>query len=132
MSRSFRRSAYIASTLALSLVGYATNANAANPPLPGLTNLNFLSYTGSAPKNSFSSVNPTGWTGGGGLIFIATPGNALNANSACGSTYLTTYGCPSTLAIPGGYNEVEADANPTFESGFNYKITGLTTDRPTR
>jgi len=36
----------------------------ADPVLPGLTNLNFLSYTGSAPKNSFSAVNPVGWTGG--------------------------------------------------------------------
>ncbi len=125
MSRSFRMSAYVASTIALSLTGYATDANA-DPALPGLTNLNFLSYSGSTPKNSFSSVNPTGWTGGSGLIFITTPGNAGNTNSACGGTYLTTYGCPSTLAVPGGYNEVEADANPDFESGFNYKITGLT------
>jgi len=94
--------------------------------LPGLTNLNFLSYTGSAPKNSFQAVNPTGWTGGSGLIFIDVPGNSSNPNTACGSTYLTTYGCPSTLAIPGGYNYVEADGNPSFESGFNYLVTGLT------
>ena len=104
----------------------AAHTARANPALPGLTNLNFLSYTGSAPKNSFTSVAPTGWTGGSGLIFIATPGNASTPSSGCGSTYLTTYGCPSTLAIPGGYNEVEADANPGFESGFNYEITGLT------
>ncbi len=95
--------------------------------LPGLTNLNFLSYTGSAPKASFTSVNPTGWTGGSGLIFIDAPGTSASSPvTACGGTYLSTYGCPSTLAIPGGYNFVEADANPVFESGFNYHLSGLT------
>ena len=97
------------------------------PVLPGLTNLNFLSYTGSAPKAPFTSVNPTGWTGGGGLIFIDAPGTSnLSPVTACGPTYLQTYGCPSTLAIPGGYNYVEADGNPDFESGFQYNISGLT------
>jgi PEP-CTERM motif len=98
----------------------------AYPFLPGLTNLDFLSYTGSAPKNYFTNVDPSGWTGGNGLIFIDQPGNASNPNSACGSTYMTTYGCPSTLNISGGYNYVEADGNPTYESGFNYAVTGLT------
>lgn len=95
-------------------------------PLPGLPNLNFLDYTGSAPKDYFTNVKPTGWTGGSGLIFIDQPGNSSNPNSACGSIYLTTYGCPSTLNIKGGYNYVEADGNPAFESGFNFLITGLT------
>jgi len=104
-----------------------TNLAQADPALPNLTNLNFLSFTGSAPKNSFSAVDPVGWTGGNGLIFIDTPGtSASSPTTACGTTYLSTYGCPSTLAIPGGYNEVEADGNPEFESGFNYLVTGLT------
>jgi PEP-CTERM motif len=122
-----RKSVAVGLTVAGLSLGFAYTADIAkaNPYLPGLTNLNFLSYTGSSPKNSFTNVNPTGWSGGGGLIFITTPGDASNTNSACGSTYLTTYGCPSTLAI-GPYNEVEADANPTFESGFNYELTGLT------
>jgi len=95
--------------------------------LPGLTNLNFLTYTGSAPKAAFTDVKPTGWTGGSGLIFVAKSGtSAADPNTPCGSTYLQTYGCPSTLAIPGGYNVVEADGNPAFESGFNYLLTGLT------
>lgn len=106
-------------------LGLAYSAQA-NPYLPGLTNLNFLSYSGAAPKNEFTSVDPTGWTGGTSLVFIATPGTSSNPNAACGSTYLQTYKCPSTLAIPGGYNEVEADGNPQYESGFNYNITGLT------
>jgi hypothetical protein len=95
-------------------------------PLPGLVNLNFLDYTGSAPKAPFSSVNPVGWTGGSNLIFIVTPGDASVPSSGCGSTYLSTYGCPSTLGITGGYNAVEADANPEYEEGFNYQLTGLT------
>jgi hypothetical protein len=95
--------------------------------LPGLTNLNFLSYTGNNPKDTFTNVKPTGWTGGSGLIFVATSGtSAADPNTPCGSTYLQTYGCPSHLAIPGGYNVVEADGNPAFESGFNYLLTGLT------
>ena len=103
-------------------------AQAANPPLPNLPNLNFLSYSGpSAPKAPFTSVNPTGWTGGSGLIYIDAPGtSASDPTTACGPTYLSTYGCPSTLSIPGGYNFVEADGNPSFESGFNYLVTGLT------
>jgi hypothetical protein len=95
--------------------------------LPGLTNLNLLTYSGSAPKAPFTTVNPTGWTGGTGLIFIDAPGTSTSSPvTACGPTYLTTYGCPSTLAIAGGYNEVEADGNPSFESGFNYHVAGLT------
>jgi hypothetical protein len=104
-----------------------TNSAKADPALPNLTNLNFLNFTGSAPKNSFAAVDPVGWTGGSGLIYIDTPGlSASSPTTACGTTYLSTYGCPSTLAIPGGYNEVEADGNPDFESGFNYEVTGLT------
>jgi hypothetical protein len=99
----------------------------ADPTLPGLTNLNFLSYTGNNPKDSFQNVKPTGWTGGTGLIFIDKPGTSQSdPTTACGTTYLSTYGCPSNLAIPGGYNYVEADGNPSFESGFNYLVTGLT------
>jgi hypothetical protein len=88
--------------------------------LPGLTNLDFSSYTGVAPKACFSCVDPTGWTGGSGLIFIdsTTPGQ-----DAAGPVYLQTYGDPSPN-LPGNY--VEADGNPTYESGFNYFVTGLT------
>src|SRR5579863_8473867 len=79
---------------ALSLVLVVSSAQA-DPVLPNLTNLDFLSFTGSAPKAEFTAVDPTGWTGGSGLIFIATPGGTSNPNSACGSTYLQTAGCPS-------------------------------------
>lgn len=108
--------------IGLSLLNHSAQAD---PILPGLTNLNFLDYIGSAPKNNFTTVDPAGWTGGNGLIFIDTPGASSSPSTACGSTYLTTYGCPSTLAIPGGYNYVEADGNPDYESGFSYEVTGL-------
>ncbi len=110
--------------IGLSLV---TNSALADPALPGLTNLNFVNFTGSSPKNPFTMVDPTGWTGGSGLIYIDAPGTShSSATTACGTTYLSTWGCPSNLAITGGYNEVEADGNPNFESGFNYQLTGLT------
>jgi len=110
-------------TLGLSLLTFSAQADV----LPGLTNLNFLDYTGSAPKDYFTNVKPTGWTGGNSLVFIDTPGtSSASTTTACGPTYLSTYGCPSNLAIPGGYNEVEADGNPSFESGFNYSLSGLT------
>lgn len=88
--------------------------------LPGLVNLDFTQYTGSAPKGAFTAVNPVGWTGGSGLIFIdsTTPGQ-----DASGPVYLSTYGNPSPN-LPGNY--VEADGNPAFESGFNYAVHGLT------
>jgi hypothetical protein len=125
MSSVLRRS-FVIGVLASSVSLFAMAAQA-DPFLPNLTNLNFLQYTGSAPKNSFGAVNPVGWTGGSGLIFIDAPGTSFaDPTTACGPTYLTTYSCPSTLAIPGGYNYVEADGNPTFESGFNYLVTGLT------
>jgi hypothetical protein len=102
--------------IGMSLV--ASGAWAAN--LPGLQNQNFTQYTGSAPKGYFNSVDPVGWTGGSGLIFIASP---HNGQSAAAPIYLTTYANP-VGNIPGNY--VEADGNPTYESGFNYTVSGLT------
>jgi len=116
------RVTFLASTaLSLSLVAAAANA----APIPftaanGLTNLNFVSYGGSAPKGSFNNVKPTGWTGGGGLIFVDSP---TAGQSAAGPVYLTTYADP-TGTIVGNY--VEADGNPVYESGFNVQLTGLT------
>jgi hypothetical protein len=95
-------------------------AHAGNPPLPNLTNLNFAT-TANPPKGSFSSVDPAGWTGGNGLIFIDSTSDF--AQSAAGPVYLTTYGNP-VGSVTGNY--VEADGNPTYESGFNYTVTGLT------
>ncbi len=97
----------------------ASGAWAANS-LPGLQNQDFTQYTGSAPKGYFNSVDPVGWTGGSGLIFIASP---HNGQSAAAPIYLTTYANP-VGNIPGNY--VEADGNPFYESGFNYTVHNLT------
>lgn len=107
---------------ALSAAAMTIMAGAAHAgdPLPGLQNLNFLDYTGSAPKNCFQCVAPVGWTGGTGLIYIDAPGTATSFSGGIG-----TYQDPGPLNIPGGYNYVEADGNPVFESGFNYQVSGL-------
>jgi hypothetical protein len=105
--------------MALLLAGAAANAY---PALPVGASLTFQG-TGSAPKGSFSSVAPAGWTGGNGLIFVDS--NANFNESAASGVYLTTYGNPNTTGF-GTINYVEADGNPTYESGFNYQISGLT------
>jgi PEP-CTERM motif len=113
------RHALLGGVSAVALAGFTYSAQA-YPPLPNLTNLNFNSYTGSSPKGPFTSVDPVGWTGGSGLIYI----DSTSIPGAQGNTgYLTTYGNPV-----GSYsgNYVEADGNPTYESGFNYTVHGLT------
>jgi hypothetical protein len=88
--------------------------------LPNVSNLNFVNYTGAAPKNAFSAVDPVGWTGGSGLIYIDAPGSATSGNGG-----IPVYG-PFPNNSPVGGNFVQADGNPVFESGFNQTITGLT------
>jgi len=106
----------VAAAAALSLIACATQAT----PLPGLTNQDFTQYTGSAPKNSFAAVDPVGWTGGNGLIYIDAPGTATsNVNGT-----IPVYG--PFADPPTGGNYVQADGNPTYESGFNYSVSGLT------
>ncbi|HEY1932551.1 MAG TPA: VPLPA-CTERM sorting domain-containing protein [Acetobacteraceae bacterium] len=124
-----KKSFYVASTaLGLSLMSFAAEAY---PPLPNLVNLNFTQISGT-PKECFvgggqcstdggaGSADPVGWTGGSGLIFIDGQSPSESADSA---TYLPTYGDPRG-SVSGNY--VEADGNPTYESGFNYTVTGLT------
>jgi hypothetical protein len=101
---------------------YLLTHSAQASPLPNVANLNFVN-TATAPKNTFTIVNPTGWTGGSGLIFIDSPGSPGCAACADGPTYLTVYGPFPNPPIPGNF--VEADGNPSFESGFNQTITGL-------
>jgi hypothetical protein len=105
--------------ISLSLFTYSAKADF----LPNVSNLNFVNYTGSAPKGAFTSVNPVGWTGGSGLIFIDGPGSPGCQACADGPIYLPVYGPFNSPPVPGNY--VEADGNPEFESGFNQKITGL-------
>jgi len=116
MRISFRRAAAIGLS-ALGLTVFAQSAWA-NPFLPNVSNLNFVDYTGSAPKDCFTCVNPVGWTGGSGLIFVDAPGTATTGSNPI-------YG-PFPTNSPVGGNFVQADGNPTYESGFNQTITGLT------
>lgn len=87
--------------------------------LPNVNNLNFIDYSGVAPKNSFTAVNPTGWTGGNGLIFIDAPGTDTSGVGGFG-----IFG--GVGPSPVGGNFVQADGNPVYESGFSQTITGLT------
>jgi len=89
--------------------------------LPNLENLDFTQYSGNAPKDTFTAVNPVGWTGGSGLIYIDS--QTYSQSAAGGTNGIMTYGNP-TGSVTGNY--VEADGNPYFESGFNYTVTGLT------
>jgi hypothetical protein len=104
-------------------LGLAPSASA-NPFLP-VQNLTFSSYTGAAPKNNFSTVNPTGgWqrgapAGSGDLVFIDAPGTATSPVGG-----YAVYG-PFANPPPGG-NFVQADGNPDFESTFFQQISGLT------
>jgi len=112
---SLRTSLYASTAIALA-VGWAGVALA--DQLPVGNNLNFSTFTGASPKNNFTAVAPTGWTGGSGLIYVDSPTQ--------GGTFpvgIQTYGNP-TGTIPGNY--VEADGNPHFESGFQRQLTGLT------
>jgi hypothetical protein len=99
----------------LSVVAYSAHADF----LPNVKNLNFVDYTGSTPKDYFTNVAPTGWVGGGGLIFVDAPGTADNGS------YLSVYS-PFPNSAPTGGNFVEADGNPDYEGSFSQTITGLT------
>jgi hypothetical protein len=88
-----------------------------------VTNGDFAQYTGSvAPGTTndyFNNVAPTGWTGGGGLIFVTNDAGVNNPN-----LYLQVYGpFPNS---PLGGNFVEADGNPLYENSFSYQLSGLT------
>lgn len=105
------------------LVAIVTAADARAQVLT-VTNGDFASYTGVAPGTPgdyFQNVNPTGWTGGGGLIFVTNQAGVNND-----SLYLQVYNTPTFPAPPPGGNFVEADGNPYFENSFSYQLSGLT------
>lgn len=108
---------------AIGLLAIGATIAAATPAradfLPNVSNLNFVQYNGAAPKNYFTTVNPVGWVGGGGLIFIDAPGTADDGS------YLSVYS-PFPTNSPVAGNFVEADGNPDYEGSFSQTITGLT------
>lgn len=84
-----------------------------------VTNGSFESYTGTDPKGTFTSVAPTGWTGGANLTFVAAPGTADDGN------YLSVYG-PFPTTSPDGGNFILADGDPNYSGAFSQTISGLT------
>ena len=66
------------------------------------------------------SGNVTGWTGGGGLTFLASPGSADD-----GSQYLAIYG-PYPATSPDGGNFILADGDPNYSGAFSQTLNGLT------
>ena len=110
--------------LSLALPAMVSAGASAAPFLPGVQNLNFVDYTGVAPKAPFTSVAPTGWVGGGNLIYVDSPGAPGCNTCADGGPQIVTYGPFPNPPIAGNY--VEADGNPDYEGSFSQIITGLT------
>ncbi|MGA9868415.1 MAG: PEP-CTERM sorting domain-containing protein [Acetobacteraceae bacterium] len=108
------------SAAALSLMAFAAQAT----PLP-VQNLTFSDYSGAAPKDYFSTVDPAGWfrgpVVGDDLVFINAPGTATEYGG--GPNSYPVYG-PFLNPPPGG-NFVQADGNPMYESSFEQVINGL-------
>jgi hypothetical protein len=89
-----------------------------------VTNGGFTDYSGVTPGTNndyFQNVDPAGWTGGGGLIFITNQAGVNNS-----SLYLPVYNTPPFPAPPLSSNFVEADGNPIYENSFSYQLSGLT------
>ena len=84
-----------------------------------VTNGGFELYTGSAPKDYFSNVLPTDWTGG---LFdtIDAPGTADDVSSPGLPVYP---GFPATS--PAGGNFVQSDSTPTLSLPITQTISGL-------
>jgi len=84
-----------------------------------VTNGGFELYTGSAPKDYFTNVLPTDWTGGL-FDFIDAPGTADNV-----AYVLPVYpGFPATS--PQGGNFVQSDSTTNFALPITQTISGLT------
>jgi hypothetical protein len=126
LSMKLRKSAAIGvSAIALSL-GLACSAEA-DTMLP-VTDLQFNTFSGTftAPKDSFTTAAPTGWSIGPAaenenLIFVGNQGSE-------GSSANGTYGVYGTFSntVPAGTNFYQADGNPQYESTIMQTITGLT------
>ncbi|HTV44301.1 MAG TPA: PEP-CTERM sorting domain-containing protein [Stellaceae bacterium] len=111
--------------LGLSL-GLAASAQA-DQILP-VTDLQFNTFNGTftAPKDTFTASEPTGWSIGSvaqysNLIFVGNQGSE-------GSSANGTYGVYGTFSntVPAGYNFYQADGNPQYESTIMQTISGLT------
>jgi hypothetical protein len=107
--------------LSLAVMAFLAIPAQALPLLPVL-NPNFATYSGSAPKNVFSTVAPTNWSqtgGGSNLVFVDGPGTATSSTG--GYAVWGPFNNPPT-----GGNFIQADGNPNYERVFYQTITGLT------
>lgn len=130
--RTWQRMALVVMPAIVLAIVAATNVQA--DAILTVTNGDFAQYSGTTPGTNgdyFTNVNPTGWTGGGDLIFVTNYAGINNPN-----LYLPVYGptAGQTASIPNnpfpnspiGGNFVEADANPNYEDSFSYQLSGLT------
>jgi hypothetical protein len=104
-------------TIALGLVALAS-AGSASAAVNLVTNGSFEADNYGF-KTGFQG-NVTGWSGGGGLTFLATPGSADDLNQ-----YLAIYG-PFPATSPDGGNFILADGDPDYRGAFLQDLTGLT------
>ncbi len=104
--------------IVLSIIGWASfAADVARGNL--VTNSDFLSYTGSPPKDFFSHVLPTDWSSGG-YVFVDTPGSADNPLDLGIPVY------PSfPVNTPLGGNFIEADGTTGLSSPLTQTINTL-------
>jgi len=107
------KSAAISLSAVVLSLGLTCSVQAANL----VTNGGFESTTNPA-KGNFSSVQPTGWSGGANLTFVDAPGTADDGS------YLSVYG-PFPATSPNGGNFVEADGDPNYSGAFFQTISGL-------
>lgn len=84
-----------------------------------VANSDFLSYTGSPPKDFISNVLPTDWSSGG-YVFVDTPGSADNPSDPGIPVYP-----PFPVNTPLGGNFIEADGTPGLSSPLTQTINTL-------
>ena len=103
-------------TIALGLVALAS-ATGASAAINLVTNGSFEADNYGSKVNFAGNV--TGWTGGGNLTFLASPGSADDINQ-----YLAIYG-PFPATSPDGGNFILADGDPSYRDAFSQTISGL-------
>ena len=92
------------------------------PMLP-VQNFSFSAFSGAAPKNNFSTVNPADWFQGApniaNLVYVDAPGTATSFTG--GYAVVGPFADPPT-----GGNYVQADGDPILGRTIEQTITGLT------
>jgi PEP-CTERM motif len=127
-----RKSALLGTSMVAIAVSVAGGANAAT--VLTVQNLTFTQYTGSAPKNEMTTVQPTDWyyapAGSSPLVFV--DGTSLTTNGALsGSNGYAVYNGnggstgPAFTNPPSGGNYIQADGNPQYENIFYQPLSNI-------